>query len=310
MEANRIMALYALRISRSLLAGNIDRVTLYDTSTGKTCSISERLLLKRMGSDKNYVTNMYLDNEKGIHIRNIHGNRKGYCRKTFRRGHIEEYYIVALGFDNGMINYISCKDNGEVMHMLSTLEEMMYEVGATDNEINISNARCRLHNGELTVSIFDFEAGEESSSKYIGSSNISLQMRANNSNYSNIEVRSDKDGIRVDAEYDGIGAVDIPDNVEKIGYIDGVNTVKAGRMTREVCEYSMFESNDIVRFDGNNSVERIGDCAFKQSTVYRLKNIDSVRYIGKEAFAESLLSGSIELNAEVIEQKAFYYNCD
>lgn len=301
------MALYGLRLSRSLVYGKLDRVLLYDTENGKTKNISGELLHRRMTENENYVTNMYIDENGKERIKSIHGTGKGYYKRQYDKGHMCEHYIVVLNSKNGYINYIACATDGEPKHMLSSVDDMLHELRITISELTMSNAVYKIKNGRAVLNIVDFESGESLSSLYSDETTMALELMQNIGRDTNVDVHNVNGMAQVEAEFDRVSEVELPSTIESVGYISGVNKVIAGKNTKEIDTYSLYSDTDIVEFDFSDSVVSIGDSAFKDSTLRSIKNIKSIRYIGDEAFAESELRGKVELSAEVIGKRAFYY---
>ncbi len=300
------MEVYGLKVNRNILSKKVETVTTYNVNTGEVANVSANFLRVKMKRDNNYANNLYLDRNGNIKVKSIHKNA-GYYKIGIKSGMLYECYIIILGYKDGLIHYIACDKNNEVKHMLSTLDEMMYELGLQLNETKVSNARLKVIGDKLSITIFNLETGERAESIHDDKAAIAEKLRNKLGRYANVTVGNfnGKSEISVDCEV--TSEVKIPDTVERVGSITGAYRVVAGEKTEEVGKYSLYEDDNIKEFDCNNSVKVIGDYSFKSSTIGRVTNCISVEYIGKEAFSDSCIKGDLELGAKEIGQKAFYY---
>lgn len=302
------MALYIIKEEIALLRRESSSYIVYDTETAKIKKLSPYFIETRAKRNENYIANAYVDMD-GVHVKGINAEDKHrfYDRQLKMNGLVRRY-IVALGCNWDQINYIACGKDDIVRHMVSTLGEMVKELDVAVEDLIISNATFKvLEDGSSLFNMINMETGEENEGGYTEETDIALAIRSRMPRYTEVNISVEDGEAVLNVDYNGLGKAVIPKEVTKIGSIAGVNRVVAGKNTDEVMAYAMCSDEDIKEFDFNNSVSKIGAAAFKDSMISRVTNIESVRYIGREAFSESLVSGEIKTKADVIGDRAFYY---
>ena len=299
------MSEYAIRVERNIITGNIVEAVVYNTETGRTKNIQGWAIESKLGKGNCKIENLTLNKKGNADVVKLYRNEKRYYDMETKGLKAVERYVVAIDSVGNSIRYVACDVADEIKYALATADEIAYEIGLESVEqLKFMNAAFSIDSGVLGIAIRDFKTGEDSVSTMSEQSLKTLKICEFTDRFE--KKMSVHDGkVALSINYNGVYEANIPDGVEEIADVSGVNSLKAGEKTRKVLGYAFEDSDDILTFDGMNKVKQIGKCAFRNSTLKRVSNIKSVEYIGDEAFRQSNIRGELEIGARVIGKRAF-----